>query len=46
MVKVEGLDHVGLAVHDTEKSASWYQEEPGLDRLYEDVRGNLWKHYS
>jgi len=41
MFKVQGIDHVGLAVRDVEKSVEWYRELLGLERLYEDVWGNF-----
>ena len=41
MFKVHGIDHVGLAVRDVQKSVEWYQELFGLKRLYEDVWGNF-----
>jgi catechol 2,3-dioxygenase-like lactoylglutathione lyase family enzyme len=41
MFKVQGLDHVGLAVKDVQKSVEWYQELFGLERLYEDIWGNF-----
>ena len=41
MFKVQGVDHIGLAVKDVQKSVEWYQEMFGLERLYEDVWGNF-----
>ena len=41
MIKVQGVDHVGLAVKDVRKSVDWYREMFGLERLYEDVRGDF-----
>jgi catechol 2,3-dioxygenase-like lactoylglutathione lyase family enzyme len=41
MFKVKGVDHVGLAVKDVQKSVLWYQEIFGLERLYEDVWGDF-----
>ena len=41
MFKVQGIDHVGLAVRDVEKSVEWYRELFGLERLYENVWGNF-----
>jgi len=41
MFKVQGIDHVGLAVRDVEKSVEWYRVLFGLERLYEDVWGNF-----
>lgn len=39
MFKVQGMDHIGLAVKDVQISVKWYQEMFGLERLYEDVWG-------
>lgn len=41
MIKVQGIDHIGLAVKDVQKSVEWYRELFGLERLYEDVWGNF-----
>jgi catechol 2,3-dioxygenase-like lactoylglutathione lyase family enzyme len=41
MFKVQGIDHVGLAVKDVRKFVEWYQEILGLRRLYEDVWGDF-----
>ena len=41
MFKVQGIDHVGLAVKDVRKSVEWYRELFGLERLYEDVWGDF-----
>lgn len=41
MFKVQGIDHVGLAVKDVRKSVEWYQEIFGLERLYEEVWGDF-----
>ena len=41
MFKVQGVDHVGLAVQDVQASVEWYRELLGLERLYEDVWGNF-----
>ena len=41
MFKVQGIDHIGLAVREVEKSVEWYRELLGLERLYEDVWGNF-----
>lgn len=41
MFKVQGIDHIGLAVKDVQKSVEWYRELFGLERLYEDVWGNF-----
>ena len=41
MFKVQGIDHIGLAVKEVQKSVEWYRELFGLERLYEDVWGNF-----
>jgi len=41
MFKVQGIDHIGLAVKDVQKSVEWYREMFGLERFYEDVWGNF-----
>ena len=41
MIKVQGFDHVGLAVKDVQKSIEWYQELFGLERLYQDTWGTF-----
>jgi catechol 2,3-dioxygenase-like lactoylglutathione lyase family enzyme len=41
MFKVQGIDHIGLAVRDVPKSVEWYREMFGLERLYEDVWGDF-----
>jgi len=41
MFKVQGIDHVGLAVRNVQKSVEWYRDLFGLERLYEDVWGNF-----
>jgi catechol 2,3-dioxygenase-like lactoylglutathione lyase family enzyme len=41
MFRVQGVDHVGLAVKDVQKSVEWYQELFGLERLYKDVWGDF-----
>jgi catechol 2,3-dioxygenase-like lactoylglutathione lyase family enzyme len=41
MFKVQGVDHIGLAVKDVQKSIEWYQELFGLERLYEDTWGTF-----
>jgi catechol 2,3-dioxygenase-like lactoylglutathione lyase family enzyme len=35
--EIEGFDHVAIAVTDVARSASWYQEILGLQRLYPDA---------
>ena len=41
MFKVQGIDHVGLAVQDVRASVEWYRELFGLERLYEEVWGDF-----
>lgn len=41
MFKVKGIDHIGLAVRDVQKSVEWYRDLFGLERLYEEVWGNF-----
>jgi catechol-2,3-dioxygenase len=40
MMKVEGIDHVALAVRDVEASVVWYRDVLGLGRMHEDAWGN------
>lgn len=40
MFELQRLDHVALLVRDVERSARWYQEVLGLDRLFQDVWGS------
>jgi catechol 2,3-dioxygenase-like lactoylglutathione lyase family enzyme len=41
MLKVEGIDHVALAVRVVERSIRWYREVLGLERRYADVWGDV-----
>ena len=41
MFRIESIDHVALAVRDVRRSAAWYQEVLGLERLYEDAWGDV-----
>jgi catechol 2,3-dioxygenase-like lactoylglutathione lyase family enzyme len=41
MFKVQGLNHVGLAVRDVQKSIEWYRDLFGLERLYKDDWGDF-----
>jgi catechol 2,3-dioxygenase-like lactoylglutathione lyase family enzyme len=41
MLRVEGLDHVALAVRDVARSVAWYQDVLGLERRYEAVWGDF-----
>ena len=34
MFKLQGIDHVALAVADVDRSAAWYVEVLGFERLY------------
>jgi catechol 2,3-dioxygenase-like lactoylglutathione lyase family enzyme len=34
MFQIEGIDHIALAVPDIERSAEWYCEVLGFERLY------------
>ncbi len=38
-MQLEGIDHVALAVRDIERSAKWYIEVLGFERLHE----GMWK---
>jgi catechol 2,3-dioxygenase-like lactoylglutathione lyase family enzyme len=38
--RLDGIDHVALAVRDVEHSARWYQETLGLQRLYQEIWGS------
>lgn len=40
MFRIEGIDHVALAVRDVECSVSWYTGVLGLTRLHQNVWGN------
>ncbi len=37
MLQLEGIDHIALAVSDTERSARWYVEVLGFERKNDDV---------
>lgn len=41
MPRLEGLDHVALAVRDVRNSAQWYCDVLGLARLHESEWGDL-----
>lgn len=41
MFELEGIDHVALAVSDVERSAAWYIEVLGFERLYEGMWGGV-----
>jgi len=36
-MQLEGIDHVALGVRDIERSAKWYIEVLGFERLHEDM---------
>ena len=36
-MQLEGIDHVALAVRDVERSAKWYVEVLGFERLHEGM---------
>ena len=40
MFRLEGIDHVALAVRDVRRSVRWYQDVLGLERRFEDVWGD------
>jgi catechol 2,3-dioxygenase-like lactoylglutathione lyase family enzyme len=40
MFRVEGIDHVAIAVRDVERAAAWYQEVLGLERRHQQVWGD------
>jgi catechol 2,3-dioxygenase-like lactoylglutathione lyase family enzyme len=39
-MKLDALDHVGLAVSDVDRSIEWYQRVLGLEREYQDAWGS------
>jgi glutathione S-transferase fosA len=40
VMDLEGLDHVGLAVADVERSIRWYEDVLGLERAFEEAWGD------
>jgi catechol 2,3-dioxygenase-like lactoylglutathione lyase family enzyme len=36
-MELEGIDHVAVGVRDIERSAKWYTEVLGFERLHDDV---------
>jgi catechol 2,3-dioxygenase-like lactoylglutathione lyase family enzyme len=40
-MQLEGIDHVAVGVRDVERSAKWYIEVLGFDRLYEEAWGDV-----
>jgi catechol 2,3-dioxygenase-like lactoylglutathione lyase family enzyme len=41
MFKVDGIDHVAIAVRDVSLSAAWYQRVLGLERIHEEIWGDF-----
>ena len=41
MIKIDGIDHVALAVRDVRRSVAWYEQVLELERLHEDVWGDF-----
>ena len=41
MIKLEGLDHVALAVQDLERSAKWYIEVLGFEHRHKELWGGV-----
>jgi len=37
LMRLEGIDHVALAVRDIERSADWYVEVLGFERRYQEM---------
>lgn len=40
MFRLEGIDHIALAVGDVERSVQWYVEVLGLERRFEEEWGD------
>jgi catechol 2,3-dioxygenase-like lactoylglutathione lyase family enzyme len=40
-MQLEGIDHVAVGVRDVERSAKWYIEVLGFERLYEGAWGGV-----
>jgi len=40
-MQLEGIDHVAMGVRDVERSAKWYTEVLGFERLHEGVWGGV-----
>lgn len=40
-MKLEGIDHVAIAVPDMERAIAWYREVLGLERLHADEWGEV-----
>ncbi|MBK7907352.1 MAG: VOC family protein [Gemmatimonadetes bacterium] len=41
MIRLDGIDHVALAVRDIDDSVAWYQRVLGLERLHQEVWGDF-----
>jgi catechol 2,3-dioxygenase-like lactoylglutathione lyase family enzyme len=41
VLKLEGIDHVALAVEDVERAAAWYVDVLGFERLYQGMWGGV-----
>jgi catechol 2,3-dioxygenase-like lactoylglutathione lyase family enzyme len=41
MFTIQSIDHVALAVRDVHRSAAWYQDVLGLERLYQEAWGDF-----
>jgi catechol 2,3-dioxygenase-like lactoylglutathione lyase family enzyme len=39
-MRLDALDHTGLAVSDIDRSVEWYQRVLGLERIYEEAWGD------
>ena len=40
-MELEGIDHVAMGVRDTERSAKWYVEVLGFERLHDGAWGGV-----
>jgi catechol 2,3-dioxygenase-like lactoylglutathione lyase family enzyme len=40
-LELEGIDHVAIGVRDVERSAEWYTDVLGFERLHEGVWGGV-----
>src|SRR5438105_9935124 len=40
-MQLEGIDHVAMGVRDVERSAKWYTDVLGFERLHEGVWGGV-----
>jgi catechol 2,3-dioxygenase-like lactoylglutathione lyase family enzyme len=41
MMKLEGIDHIALAVTDVERTVAWYVEVMGFERQHEESWGGV-----